>query len=150
MSLAHVHMSCCHQQCFAVITLHPDEERRLRETKEWFYCPAGHQQHFTGKTEQQKRIEQLERELGAAHESQAFWRSRWEESQSVRTQLVHSIQVCPLGCGWHGRRRLAHRPTVADLDRFLDRVGRDLDEHLVREHNATRAPVALLTERAGA
>jgi hypothetical protein len=38
--LTHNTLTCCHEGCYAVITLHPDDEQRLRRTHEWFYCPA--------------------------------------------------------------------------------------------------------------
>jgi len=36
------------------------KDRRVKDHG-WFYCPSGHQQHYTGKTEEQKLREQLER-----------------------------------------------------------------------------------------
>lgn len=36
------------------------KDRRLKDHKS-FYCPNGHSQHYTGKTEEQKLREQLER-----------------------------------------------------------------------------------------
>lgn len=54
--------ACCKEGCAHVICFEPSVERRLRETHETWQCPAGHRQHFAGKTEQEKRIERLERE----------------------------------------------------------------------------------------
>lgn len=139
--LNHTTLSCCYEGCFAVITLHPEEERRLRRTHEDFYCPAGHVQAFRGKTKDQKEIERLERERDRA------WKRVHrlnDDLYDLRENLVRGVQVCPLGCGWHARRQLRWRLDDESIERFLDRVGRDLTDHLIREHNATLAPVALL------
>ena len=149
MSLAHIHVNCASEGCYAVITLHPNDEQRLRRTHETVYCPAGHGNHFAGKTEDQKRIEQLERTIAMWKGHRDVWLNRWEAEHDLRGELTHAIQVCPLGCGWHGSRRLPYMPDQEAVGRFLDRVGSDLVEHLVGDHNATRAPVALLTAGSG-
>lgn len=38
-------------------------KERLLNSQEWFYCPNGHSQHYTGKSESQKKIDELERQL---------------------------------------------------------------------------------------
>lgn len=143
--LNHVHISCPRKGCYGIVTVHPQEDERLRRTGESFYCPAGHSMSFTpGPTKDQKRIQELERAVANWRSRTDEWRDTWEEERGLRQQLAHSLQVCPLGCGWHGRRRLPWQPDEEAVGRFLDRVGQDLTEHLLREHNATRAPVALL------
>lgn len=42
----------------------------LNDTNKYFYCPNGHPQHYTGKSEEQKRIEELEAKL--KYEKQAY------------------------------------------------------------------------------
>jgi hypothetical protein len=142
--LTHNRLSCAREGCYAVITLHPDDEQRLRQTHETFYCPAGHRNYFPGKTDQEKRIEQLERTLASIREDRAEWIHELGTEQDRVRFLVRGSQVCPLGCGWHSTRRLPWTATPRELGRFLERAGNDLADHLVREHNATRAPVALL------
>lgn len=56
-------VSCCTEGCYATINLAPKDYERLKRTGEWFYCPAGHKQHFTGKTEDQKEIDRLKSEI---------------------------------------------------------------------------------------
>lgn len=53
--------TCC--KCgipFYMPTYH--QKRLLANKGEIFYCPSGHPQHYTGKTEAQKLTEQLEKE----------------------------------------------------------------------------------------
>jgi hypothetical protein len=144
----HVTVNCARKGCYAIITMHPDDEARLRRTHESFYCPAGHGSHFPGKTPEQKEIDELQRRVEVTERCVDEWRERWESQHAAAAALTHGAQVCPLGCGWTTRRRLPWNPSVSDVDRFLDRVGSDLVEHLLADHNATRKPVALLTEHA--
>lgn len=147
MSLNHNYIACARNACAAVITVHPGEEDRLRRSGETFYCPAGHSNFFpVGKTDEQKTIEKLEREL----ERERGWHEdtveRQQHALGVVSQMRGGTQVCPMGCGWRTNRRLAWHPEPSDVARFYDRVYADLREHMVRDHNATVAPVALLEE----
>ena len=54
---------CASSGCSATICLTQEEEEKLRRTHEFFYCPNGHSQHFTGKTKEEKQIEELRRML---------------------------------------------------------------------------------------
>lgn len=153
MSLHHATINCATKGCFAIITLHPQEEDRLRRTHETFYCPAGHSNYFAGKTKTEKRVEQLEREITAANEVRDRLIAQRDVCNDLVGDLRHGMQVCPLGCGWETTRRLSLWTLIFDdnadereatVGRFFDRVYGDLREHLTREHNATLAPVALL------
>lgn len=151
--LTHVKLSCCHEGCYAVITLHPDDERRLRRTRESFYCPAGHSQHFTDKTAEEKKIEELEGEIKKLESSVGFHKRRRNQVTDQLELTCRALGVCPLGCGWTSRKRI-RRASLADgwswnLHQYLDRVGRDLNDHLRAEHNATPAKVRLLGPGSG-
>jgi hypothetical protein len=144
---AHVEVTCAN--CGAAIALHRDHEAHLRRTHESFYCPAGHSNYFPGKSKAEKEIERLNRQLQTDERMLADWRDRWEKASWDRKSLAVAVQVCPLGCGHTGTRRLPWQPDDEDMHRFLDRVGRDLTEHLTACHNATVRPQRLLTERTG-
>lgn len=73
--------------------------RRLRDRK-LFYCPKGHQQHYVGKTEEQKLREQLqrrERDLEAAQgQAIALKHQRDEVARSYRKMRDRVKNgVCP-------------------------------------------------------
>ena len=131
----HVQVTCCN--CGATIALHRQHHQQLKRTHETFYCPNGHPQHFAGKTDEQMRIEVLERQLDS-------WREWAEDWRDAKHDLAVAATICPLGCGFKTDRRLCHRPSEEEVTRFLDRVWGDLREHLVQEHNATVQPIALL------
>lgn len=147
MTLDHAHVECAQTGCFAVITLHPQEEARLRSTHEVFYCPAGHQNFYPGKTTQEKEIERLEQIAIRLRRDVKGWIDRDWESQKVRGLLARGLLTCPLGCGWKSSRRLLWRADRADARRFMDRAGSDLVEHLAAAHGAKVRRE--LTERAG-
>lgn len=119
---------------------------RQKDSKS-FYCPNGHSMYYETKpTEDQKRIKELERELAGVRNLLERISRRENDWMQMTNTLRNGIQVCPLGCGWRGNRRMTgFPPTMEDYSRFMDRAGGDLVEHLLEAHNATRAPVALLT-----
>lgn len=143
--LTHTKISCCAKGCYAVITLHPDDDRRLRKTHETFYCPAGHAQSYTGKTDEEKRIEELEKQNGWLHDELG---DAYEARNELREALVRGVQVCPFGCGWHGTRQLRWAMDEEALGRFYDRVYTDLSYHLEIVHGAepkTRKQIPMKT-----
>jgi len=67
--------SCCN--CGVIYAMPSDLDDQRREDHGTFYCPNGHGQHYTGKTEAQKLREQLaaaERQRDSANGSATFWR----------------------------------------------------------------------------
>jgi hypothetical protein len=69
----------------------PEQERKYRNTHESFTCPAGHSQYFSGQTEQEKKIEQLERRA-------KDWRKNWQREYERAEDLRLALRTCPL-CG---------------------------------------------------
>ncbi len=60
-------------------------KKRLKD-HESFWCPNGHEQHYTGKTEEQRLREQLE----VANNSREFYQRRLEEEvKSKRAYRAH-------------------------------------------------------------
>lgn len=140
--LAHVHVNCAKQGCFAVITLHPQEERRLRDTHESFYCPAGHSNYFPGLTKEERELRDLRWKV-------AYLERRRGDALDAVMAATRALGVCPFGCGWRSRRYIrrgtAEQGYYSMLRQYFDRVGRDLADHLRHEHNATPEKVRLLT-----
>lgn len=100
--LSHVRVACCHKGCGALVCFPPEVHARLRRTHEWWLCPFGHWQHFTGPTEEQRRIKALERmNEGLNH-------------------LCRTLRADAARCPWPAcGRQLAHRD---GLVRHLQRV----------------------------
>lgn len=100
-----VHITCCN--CGVAFGLDDDHYKRLRASHDWFYCPNGHQQHFTGKTEAERLREQLAaaerlaiRERNAKEEAQrravsAEMSRRVTKGHLTRTKRRVAAGVCP-------------------------------------------------------
>lgn len=64
---------CC--VCGVRIYMTAQRMADLRRNHKWFHCPNGHQQHFTGKTKEERLIEQLEREVQNLRQERDFART---------------------------------------------------------------------------
>lgn len=97
-SIDFVQEHCC--TCgipFFIPTYH---KKRLLNSQEWFYCPNGHQQHYTGKTEAQKLKEQLEATQQQAAKERQELEDKWLEEAGKRAKLERQMKrvhkgVCP-------------------------------------------------------
>ena len=96
--------TCCHASCGVTFGM-TEAFRRLRiNDHAWFYCPNGHQQHFTGRTEEEK----LRARLRTSQESERFYqqqaaleRRRTAAQKGQRTRVLNLIAkgICPVaGC----------------------------------------------------
>lgn len=121
---------CATRGCQATIHLHHDVEERLRRTHETFYCPAGHSNYFPGKTNEEKRIAQLERRAEQ-------WQERYEEALEERDDWKLLAKTCPFGCGYRVLRK--YKP---------ESIAATLVFHLIEEHGADW-PVLADTAREG-
>jgi hypothetical protein len=68
--------TCCN--CGMAFAMEVSFQRARRADHKSFYCPAGHGQHYTGKTEEQKLREQLEQE-----------QRRLEQARTARDRVIH-------------------------------------------------------------
>lgn len=89
---------CCN--CGILFAMPADMQRRRRDDHKWFYCPAGHEQHYTGATEAQR----LQRELDRKAEMLANANARAETAERDRRSIAKAHQkmrvrvmngVCP-------------------------------------------------------
>lgn len=90
--------ACATMGCHGRVCLNEDVERRARRTHETFYCSAGHPNYFAKKTDQEVRIEQLERQRDHFQETMREW--------------MDEARRCP----WPGCRRhvYSHRGAMID------------------------------------
>lgn len=87
-----VEWACPHRGCAAIVVLHQATDAKYRKTGETFYCPNGHDLSFNGgRTADQKRIEELERDLRRTRESRDNYKER----------LDIAVRTCPwVGCAF--------------------------------------------------
>jgi hypothetical protein len=110
--------TCASKGCQGTIHLHHDVEAKLRRTHETFYCPAGHSNYFPGKTDEQKRIDSLER-------TRDRFRDLWEDALDERDEWKLRAKSCPFDCGYRVLRK--SKP---------ENIQYALAMHLVDEHGA--------------
>lgn len=97
---------CC--TCGILFAVPKDFNQIARNnTNHWFYCPNGHPQHYTGKTEAQKQKEIAEREyqrrIDAERETTRArqdartneYRRRAEKAKRTRLEKRIAAGVCP-------------------------------------------------------
>lgn len=103
---------CC--DCGMAFAMAADFRIRRLNDHGWFYCPAGHRQHYTGKTEEQRqreRAERLERQLANRDEDLRATRASLIATKGVLTKTRKRVGngVCPC-CS----------RTFVDLQRHMD------------------------------
>jgi hypothetical protein len=103
-----------------------------RNDGHYFYCPNGHRLSYRPSA-QEKRIEELQRELAGLEGDYRQATERADELLAQREELVGALRQCP-GCDWRSRRQIARDPVA--MGRGLERVRQDLAEHLVQAHGA--------------
>lgn len=89
--------TCCHEKCGVTFGLDIGHYRQLRnDSSRWFYCPNGHQQHYTGKSDGQKLRDAEAREGALRDQLTASIR---EQDLTRRTLLRERTRfangVCP-------------------------------------------------------
>lgn len=95
-------VECC--TCSVDFAMPVEMDRRRREDHGWFFCPAGHKQHYTGHSE----TEQLRARLRTAERSEAFYRDQGasarrsaaaQKGQVTRIRNLIAKGICPVaGC----------------------------------------------------
>lgn len=96
---------CC--DCGMAFAMPADYDRRRRNDHKWFWCPAGHEQHFIGETEAEilrRQLEQANRramrlsataDQAAARADHEAARARGYKGQLTKTKKRVGNGVCP-------------------------------------------------------
>jgi hypothetical protein len=105
--------TCCN--CGIQFAMPADFQARRRDDHEWFYCPRGHKQHYTGETETAR----LRRELQAVR------------AEAERTQAYLNSRICAEKSAANGAAIRAGK-AKAKLARTLERIGAGVCPHCQR------------------
>lgn len=91
--------TCCN--CGMQFAMTEDFQRRRREDRKSFYCPAGHVQHYTGPSEAQKLKIELERKEQMLSAAQARAATAEQERQQItrahrkmRERVMNGVCPC--------------------------------------------------------
>lgn len=124
---------CATKGCYATICLDPKSYDRLKRTGENFYCPAGHSNYFPGKTDEQKKIDELDSRCFRLGREIAWRRKNYD-------LVIGVLRRCPICAATPGRfvrveRRWPEEGVAAVRDWLL--------HHLAEAHGAD-VPAPLL------
>lgn len=118
-------VTCCYSECGITFAVTERWNHDRRKSHDWFYCPNGHRQCYTGKSEAeklrdeleaQKRNTQWQRDMRLAAERDATTQRR--KAAAARGQLTKiknrvASGVCPVaGCKRSFTDVIAHLRTV--------------------------------------
>lgn len=92
-----VPLTCCHKECGVEYAVTKQFYNYRRDDHEWFYCPNGHRQHFSGKSEVEEMQVKLDRE------------QRWRREAEQREQEARAREHCA------ARRAAAARGQVTKI-----------------------------------
>src|SRR4030095_11332018 len=79
---------CCHKGCGVHFGLPYDLYEDLVKSHNWFYCPNGHNQHYVGKTEEEKLREELSRMTEREADQRRLKEQAREETQRINRTLI--------------------------------------------------------------
>ena len=89
--------TCCHKGCGVTFALNRDHYNRLQAEKgSSFYCPNGHGQHYTGKSDEQKLREAAARETALRDQlSAAIREGEVTKAALLRDRARFAAGICP-------------------------------------------------------
>lgn len=115
-------------KCGLIFGIESSRNETLTKSHESFWCPNGHSQAYLGKTAEQKRIEELERETRELKSSRDFWN---DQAKSANATVEHQNRRIN---GYKGavarvRRRVAKGRCPCCSQQF-----KDLKQHMAAVH----------------
>lgn len=75
---------CCYAGCGVLFAMTEEFVRERRKDHQWWYCPNGHQQQYSGKNEAEQLREKLEeerRQRQSAEQRVAMWQDEAREAE---------------------------------------------------------------------
>lgn len=79
---------CCHQGCGLVFAVYEQWVTDRRRDHLWFYCPNGHHQHFSGKSDIEQAREEAERLRQRSERLREHAETLRSEVQSQRHKVI--------------------------------------------------------------
>lgn len=117
-----VPITCC--SCHTAFAMAKDLYELRRKDHEYFYCPKGHSQHFTGTSEAEK----LQRQLDIAQQNLVTERSLRADAQRETKYHVRSKRV------YRGKLNALKKRVKAGLCPCCHRTFTQLARHIAAKH----------------
>lgn len=116
--------TCCRAGCGVLFAMPADLQKRLRADHRDFYCPNGHNQYYSAKTEAEK----LRDELAAAKRDAKFYAERSDRLANDNMTLARSRTAL------RGVVTRLKRKAIAGECAFCHQRFTDVAEHVAQEH----------------
>jgi len=114
--------NCCN--CGMSFAMTTDFKKRRRGDHDWFYCPSGHAQRYTAKSDEENLKEELRREKLERESAEASKKLAWEEAEkAIRSQRAYKGQLTKT------RKRIAKGVCPC-----CNRQFKDLHTHMTIKH----------------
>jgi elongation factor P hydroxylase len=126
-----VTQECCYAGCGVLFAMTEDFDRARREDHRWWYCPNGHQQQYSGKTEAEKLKEQLaeeRRQRQRAEQNIAYWQ---DEASEHREKAEHERRRAN---GYKGHATRISKRVKNGVCICCNRTFKDLAAHMATKH----------------
>jgi hypothetical protein len=120
-------VTCCYETCGVLFGLGQEHKRRLKETHNFFYCPNGHEQHFTAKSEAELQRERADR----AERNAKFYEDRMKDARADRDSALHKVRA---ECGAKIKLQKKLKRVANGVCPDCSRSFRNLARHMATKH----------------
>jgi hypothetical protein len=114
-------VTCCHRECGVTFAVPTDWAQQRRRDHSWWYCPNGHQQHWGGKTKEEKEIDRLRAQLD---QSEAAERELRREKDRLANDLMDKAKEL----------KRVHRRAHAGVCPHCTRTFANVQRHMAKQH----------------
>lgn len=130
-------VTCCHSGCGITFAV-PDWWVKSRRTdhQRW-YCPSGHAQHFSGQTDDERRIAQLQAELADERRFRGWEEDRRKRAESDAMNLANSNRAL------RGVATKLKKRASAGVCAYCNRTFINVTRHVASKHPEHGHPKAL-------
>ncbi len=115
-------------KCGIAFGLESTHHANLMESHETFYCPNGHPRAFTGQTEKERRIAELERQTKALASARDYWSNRTASATREVEQTTRRLN------GYKGVVTRMKRRAVAGRCPCCSHTFKDVKRHMASQH----------------
>lgn len=96
-TISHTHVTCCHKGCGLSFFVTKEWEAARRRDHEWWFCPNGHTQHWSGDNAEEKLRKRAERAEQSVEEQRQradrHYRERQHQERRASTFKGHCTRI---------------------------------------------------------
>lgn len=122
---------CCYAGCGVLFAMTEEFVRERRKDHQWWYCPNGHRQHYSGDNEEEKLRKQLDaerRQRQSAEQRVAMWQDEYAEADARATRERNRAN------GYKGHATRITKRAKAGVCPCCNRTFKQLAAHMASQH----------------